>query len=262
VVAHRGASADHPENTLAAFEGAVHAGAEVVELDVRLTADGVAVVMHDAEVGAVTDGTGSVHSMNLADLKRLRVGGEEVPTLDEVLELASGRIGVDLEIKNLPGEEAFDSPREAIVEAVASALERTAFSGHVLISSFNWLSIERAREVVPDAETGFLTIAAVDPRAAMVYVRARGHHYVLPHVEALLAAGEGFVAEAHAAGLRVGTWTVDEEDRLATLFGWGVDAVASNVPALAVSVRDAGRGRSRGPFGPSGIPGAPPSGRG
>jgi glycerophosphoryl diester phosphodiesterase len=230
-----------PENTLAAFEAAIGAGADAVELDVRLTADGVPVVLHDAEVGVVTDGAGTVHRMSLADVKRLRVRGEEVPTLDEVLELCSGRIGVDLEVKNLPGEEAFDSPREAAVEAIAAALDRRGFLGTVLVSSFNWLSIERAREVMPGVETGFLTIAAIDPHAALVYARSRGHEYVLPHVDALVAAGEGFIAGAHADGLRVGTWTVDEEERLTTLFRWGADAVATNVPSRAVRAREAVR---------------------
>ncbi|MEX2458330.1 MAG: glycerophosphodiester phosphodiesterase [Actinomycetota bacterium] len=237
VVAHRGESADHPENTLVAFEAAIAAGADGVELDVRLTADGVAVVLHDAETGVVTDGSGPVSGMRLGELKRLRVRGEEVPTLDEALGVLSGRATADLEIKNLPGEDDFDSPREAVVEAVAASLERVGFEGPVLVSSFNWLSIERARELLPEALTGFLTIGAIDPRAALVYARSRGHDYVLPHAEALLAAGEAFVVEVHRAGLRVGTWTVDEEDRLATLFGWGVDAVATNVPALGVKVR-------------------------
>lgn len=243
VVAHRGASADHPENTLAAFEAAIEAGADAVELDVRLTADGVPVVLHDAEVGVVTDGRGAVDELTLVEVKRLRVRGEEVPTLDEALEVLSGRAAVDVEVKNLPGEAAYDSPREAVVDAVAVALERVAFSGFVLVSSFNWLSIERAREVAPGVETGFLTIAGIDPHAALVYARSHGHDYVLPNVEALLPAGESFVAEAHASGVRVGTWTVDQEDRLDTLFGWGVDAVASNLPDLAVRVRDAVRRR-------------------
>jgi glycerophosphoryl diester phosphodiesterase len=238
VVAHRGASADHPENTLVAFEAAIASGADGVELDVRLTADGVAVVLHDAETGVVTDGSGPVGGMRLSELKRLRVRGEEVPTLDEALEVLSGRATADLEIKNLPGEDDFDSPREAVVEAVAASVQRVGFEGTVLVSSFNWLSIERARELLPQALTGFLTIGVIDPRAALVYARSRGHDYVLPHVEALLGAGAAFVAEAHEAGLRVGTWTVDEEDRLATLFGWEVDAVATNRPDAAVRVRD------------------------
>ena len=234
VVAHRGASADHPENTLVAFEAAIASGADGVELDVRLTADGVAVVLHDAETGVVTDGSGPVGGMRLAELKRLRVRGEEVPTLDEALEVLSGRATADLEIKNLPGEDDFDSPREAVVEAVAASVQRVGFRGDgpgVLVQ----LALDRARpRAVPEALTGFLTIGAIDPRAALVYVRSRGHDYVLPHVEALLGVGATFVAEAHEAGLRVGTWTVDEEDRLATLFGWEVDAVATNGRRAAV----------------------------
>lgn len=247
VVAHRGASADHPENTLVAFEAAIAAGADGVELDVRLTADGVAVVLHDAETGVVTDGSGPVSGMRLAELKRLRVRGEEVPTLDEALEVISGRAIANLEIKNLPGEADYDSPREAVVEAVAASVQRVGFEGTVLVSSFNWLSIERARELLPGALTGFLTIGAIDPRAALVYARSRGHDYVLPHVEALLGVGADYVADAHEAGLRVGTWTVDEDDRLATLFGWEVDAVATNRPDAAVRVRDRVRAGRTGP---------------
>ena len=247
VVAHRGASADHPENTLVAFEAAIAAGADGVELDVRLTADGVAVVLHDAETGVVTDGSGPVSGMRLAELKRLRVRGEKVPTLDEALEVISGRAIANLEIKNLPGEADYDSPREAVVEAVAASVQRVGFEGTVLVSSFNWLSIERARELLPGALTGFLTIGAIDPRAALVYARSRGHDYVLPHVEALLGVGADYVADAHEAGLRVGTWTVDEDDRLATLFGWEVDAVATNRPDAAVRVRDRVRAGRTGP---------------
>src|SRR5947208_14590484 len=109
VVAHRGASATFPENTLEAFEGAITAGADVVELDVRLTADGTPVVMHDADVSATTDGHGFVHTFSLSELRRLRVGGTEagVPTLAEALEALSGRCGVNVEVRNVPGEPAF-----------------------------------------------------------------------------------------------------------------------------------------------------------
>ena len=75
MVAHRGASSTYPENTLEAFEGAIAAGADAVELDVRLTADGIPVVMHDLDVAATTDGHGFVHTMTLADLKRLDASG-------------------------------------------------------------------------------------------------------------------------------------------------------------------------------------------
>jgi glycerophosphoryl diester phosphodiesterase len=244
VVAHRGASSLEPENTLVAFEAAVRSGADVVELDVRLTADGVPVVLHDADVAATTDGTGFVHTMTVSQLKRLDAAGgsgpvQRIPTLGEALEvIGGGSTAVNLEIKNLPGEPAFDSPREATLERALDTVRDTGFGGAVLVSSFNWLSIERSKVLVPEMATGFLTIAAIDPWAALVYVRQAGHEFVLPQTPALLSAGKEFVREAHADGVRVGTWVADDEALLKTLFEWGVDAVATNDPALAVSVRD------------------------
>lgn len=247
VVAHRGASAHHPENTLESFRAAVEAGADVIELDVRLTSDGKAVVLHDADVSATTDGSGLVHTLSLAEVKRLDASGgqgprTEVPTLAEALHVLSGRAGVDIEIKNMPGEPAFDSPREDVAREVVRVLAEHPFQGEVLISSFNWLSIEWIRDLDPDVATGFLTgfltPAAVDPRASLVYARARGHDYVLPHVMALLEAGSDFLDQAHAEGVRVGTWTVDEPEAIERLFAMGVDAVASNDPATAVAIRD------------------------
>jgi glycerophosphoryl diester phosphodiesterase len=241
VVAHRGASVEYPENTLPSFEGALKAGADVVETDVRLTADGVPVVFHDGEVSRTTDGHGFVHELTLAEIKALDASAEgpraEIPTLREVLELVSGRAGVNLEIKNLPGEPAFDSPREATVQAALKELDVVGFRGQVLVSSFNWLTIERSRRLAPDIPTGFLTVRAIDPRACVVYAAEAGHEFVLPEVPALLAAGAEFVREAHSSGLRVGTWTVDDPESLRTLFSWGVDAVASNDPETALAVR-------------------------
>jgi glycerophosphoryl diester phosphodiesterase len=243
VVAHRGASATAPENTLPAFEEAARAGADVVELDVRLTREGVPVVLHDPDVSATTDGGGKVHALSLAQLKRLDAGGEsprvEIPTLDEALEVIGGAgMAVDLEIKNIPGEPAFDSPDEGILKATLEALDRVGFTGPVLISSFNWITIEACRRLAPELTTGFLTVAAVDPRAALDYARQNGHGFVLPQAAAVVEAGEPFVGEAHEEGIRVGTWTVDDEASLERFFAWDVDAVASNDPALAVAVRD------------------------
>jgi glycerophosphoryl diester phosphodiesterase len=243
VVAHRGASSTTPENTLPAFEEAARAGADVVELDVRLTRDRVPVVLHDPDVSATTDGAGQVHTLTVQEVKRLDAGGggsrAEVPTLEEALRVIDrSGVGVDLEIKNIPGEEAFDSPDEGVLTAVLGSLDRVGFAGPVLVSSFNWITIEASRRLAPDIATGFLTIAAIDPRAALDYARQQGHEFVLPHAVALVDAGDAFVREAHAEGVRVGTWTVDDEATLERMFGWGVDAVASNDPALAVAVRD------------------------
>lgn len=248
VVAHRGASALEPENTLASFESALRAGADVVELDVRLTADGIPVVLHDPDVAATTDGTGFVHEMTVGHVRRLDASGgrgspQRIPTLAEALDLVADHGAmVNLEIKNIPGEPAFDSPREAVLVAAVAAVKASRFDGSVLVSSFNWLTIERCREVAPEVRTGFLTIAPVDAWAALVYVRHRGHDFVLPQTPALVEAGEPFVHEAHRTEVRVGTWVADDENLLATLFGWGVDAVASNDPARAVAIRHRVRG--------------------
>jgi glycerophosphoryl diester phosphodiesterase len=243
VVAHRGASRTDPENTFRAFDAAVKAGADYVELDVRLTVDAVAVVMHDLDVSRTTDGSGFVHQLSLEEVKRLDASGgrgprAEVPTLRESLELLSGRIGVNIEIKNIPGEPAFDSPREAAAEQVVKTLDDLAFPGPVLVSSFNWLSIERIQVLDGAIPTGFLSPAVVDPRAALVYARSRGHAFVLPQAGALLDAADAFVEEAHAGGIQVGTWTVDDAEDIGRLFAMGVDAVATNDPAMAVPVRD------------------------
>ncbi|HEY3211348.1 MAG TPA: glycerophosphodiester phosphodiesterase family protein [Actinomycetota bacterium] len=243
VVAHRGASAAYPENTLASFRGAMEAGADVVELDIRLTADNVAVILHDLDVSATTDGSGLVHKLTLEEVKRLDASGgqgprAEVPTLREALELLTGKVGVDIEIKNLPGEPSFDSPREAAAQEAVRLLHETGFEGAVLISSFNWLSIERIQELDRDIPTGFLTTAAIDPWASLEYAKARGHAYVLPQASALYEAGESFVHTAHSDGINVGTWTVDDPKAIERLFGMGVDAVATNDPAAAVPIRD------------------------
>src|SRR2546430_17148868 len=115
VVAHRGASATYPENTLEAFEGAVAAGADVVELDVRLTADGVPVILHDLDVGNRTEGSGFVHTLTLAQVKRLdgprgRRPPPETPTLGEAREDPAGRGGVSHEDKHPPRQPTVRRP--------------------------------------------------------------------------------------------------------------------------------------------------------
>jgi glycerophosphoryl diester phosphodiesterase len=245
VVAHRGASSTHPENTLEAFDAALEAGAHAVELDVRVCADGVAVVMHDPNVSRATDGQGLVGQMSLREIKRLDAGGGgrsrvEVPTVAEVLELVSGRGGVNLEIKNIPGQPDYDASREGALTAAVHDLDATSFSGPVLVSSFNPSTIARCRELAPDIPTGFLTIAAVDPDSALAHAVSGGHAFLLPQVEAVVGAGRDLIERAHDARIRVASWTVDDEARIRLLFEWGIDALASNEPALALAVRAAG----------------------
>jgi glycerophosphoryl diester phosphodiesterase len=145
---------------------------------------------------------------------------------------------VDIEIKNLPGEPGFESPLESATEATLRELESSSFVGEVLLTSFNWLSIEHVKAIRPDVATGFLSTAAIDPRAALVYARSKGHEFVLPQAAAVFDAGPAFVADAHRDGIRVGTWTVDDPEEIDRLFAMDVDAVATNDPTAGVSVRD------------------------
>ncbi len=240
VIAHRGASSTHPENTLRSFEAALAAGAPVVELDVRLSSDGVPVAMHDADVSRTTDGAGPVRGFTVSELRRLNAGTthrpEQVPLLSEVLELVSGRGGLALEIKNVPGEPDYEPDTETIVEAALAELEGAVFEGPVLMLSFNPRSIAAAKQIAPELPTGLLTAEAVQLDVALGQAVEGGHDFVLPAVKALIADGEGFVSRAHDAGVRVGTWTVDRAAEVRMLLGWGVDAVATNDPAMAVGV--------------------------
>ena len=239
IVAHRGASSTMPENTLASFEEAVRLGAQIVEFDVRLSRDGVAVVMHDPGVARTTDGTGAVHELASIELAALNAGSpdapERVPTLADVLDLLSGRAGVAIEIKNLPDEPGFQAERETLVDVTHAEIDRGGFDGPILLISFNPRSIAASRSIAPAVPTGFLSTELVPPRDALAHARQEGHEMVLPAVTSLLAAGDAFVEDAHAAGLRVGTWTVDDADRVRALVARGVDAIASNDPAMALA---------------------------
>jgi glycerophosphoryl diester phosphodiesterase len=247
IVAHRGASSTRPENTLASFEEALRLGARVVELDVRLSSDGVAVVVHDPTVDRTTDGTGPVHLLSARDLASLNAGTsqrhERVPTLVEALDLLSGRSAVAIEIKNLPGEPGYDPDRRAIVGTTHAELERAGFEGPVLVLSFDPASIAASKAVAPDLPTGLLSTVHVPPRDALALAASMGHDMVLPGTRSLIPAGEEFVNDAHEAGLRVGTWTVDEPNDLEMLLDRGVDAVASDDPAMALAVLASRRGR-------------------
>jgi glycerophosphoryl diester phosphodiesterase len=248
VVAHRGASVSQAENTLPAFEEAVAAGADVVEFDVRMTADAVAVVLHDPRVERTTDGAGLLRDLRLRELKRLKIrtsdgGVTEVPTLEEALGAMSGRVAVDVEIKNIPGEPDFDGDREAAVEATLEALDSVAFVGSVLISSFNPSSIAHAHASAPDVPTGLLTTEDVNARVALGFAREQGHEWVLPFAEVVLRAGPSVVDEAHTAGMRLGTWITDDPDSAVRLWRAGVDAVATNDPVRMVAARREAFGR-------------------
>lgn len=209
-VAHRGASREHRENTLAAFSRALELGADAIELDVRCTADGVVVVHHDADV--VTAGTCvAIADAPFAALQDIDLGdGERIPTLDDVCDLVGGSAELFVEIKG-PGIEA----------QVLAALRR--HGGPVAIHSFDHDAIARAAQLAPHARRGILFDAAPADLAATV-ARTRAHD-LWPRGD--LATAE-LVQEAHALGLRVIAWTINDPADGATLIGRGVDGICTD----------------------------------
>lgn len=233
VVAHRGASVEQPENTIEAFEAAIDAGADAVEFDVRMTADGHAIVMHDPDVSRTTDGSGLVSRMRLEEIRKLGV-----PTVEEALRCLSGRAAADIEIKNLPGEPGFTPDREAAVEATLEALDVVGFSGQVIVSSFNPASIAHSRSLRPDVPSGLLTEYEVAAEEALARATSHGHLWVLPFVSRVLDAGQGFADQVHDGDALLGVWIADDPGTARRLFVLGADAVATNDPRAIVTVRN------------------------
>jgi glycerophosphoryl diester phosphodiesterase len=245
IVAHRGASARFPENTLEAFAAAVTAGADMVELDVRLTADGVPVVMHDQDVATTTDGAGLVNELSLAEVKELSAGTLQgrrvnVPTLREALGFLRGRAAVQIDIKNDPGEAGFDRASQAVAGRALQTLEALSFAS-VIVSSENPETVDWIRRQAPGIATGVEIEGRADLPGWLSYSAARGHAFLLPNADAVLSSGKEFVDQAHALGVEIDAWTVDDPDTMSELLAWGVDTIETNDPDMAVPLRDLAR---------------------
>ena len=217
IVAHRGASADHPENTVEAFVGAKEQGADGVELDVRLSADDVLVLHHDAHL---PDGR-MVREVMADELP------ESVPSLAEALE-ATNPLFTNIELKNLRSDPDYDAV-EGLAIAVAGLI--AAFEAHerVLVSSFDLDSVLRIRATDPDVPLGWLVWGQADPAQLIGRVEAHGFQAIHPHD---LLVDAAFVRRAHDAGIAVNVWTVDDPERGLALVEMGVDAIITNTPAL------------------------------
>lgn len=220
VIGHRGASHDFPENTLDAFAGALAQGADWVELDVRCTSDAVLVVHHDP---VLADGR-VIATTAHADLPA------SVPMLSEALSLM-GTLGVNVEIKNSPGEPGYD-PTGWLAHATVTVIADFGASLDVLVSSFDIETLAAVRTIDPDLPTGYLVLSATEPSDAVEVALGAGHHAVNPWDPMVT---EATVARCHDAGLDVNVWTVDDPDRIRQLADWGVDAVITNRPAVALA---------------------------
>ncbi len=224
VIAHRGASAAAPENTIDAFALARQLGADWVELDARRTLDGAIVVAHDAHLA---DGRVIVET-RAADLPR------SIPRLAEALDACAG-MGVNIEIKNLPIDPDFD-PDESVAEGVVAEIRRRSSHADVLVSSFHLPTIDRVLALDPSIPTAFLVVRADDAARLASLTRRHGHGALHPWDVLVDAA---LVTAAHSEGLLVNVWTVDDPQRIAELVAFGVDGVVTNLPDVARRVVDA-----------------------
>jgi glycerophosphoryl diester phosphodiesterase len=232
VVGLRGASGHAPENTLASFALAVQMGADMVECDVHLSADGVPVVIHDDTLERTTSGKGLVTRHTLAELKALDAGrGETIPTLDELLAWCRDRVPLSIEIKNGP------IYHQGLPERVVELLRKHEMVDRSTVISFDHVALKRVSELEPRLALGVLFAARpVDPPSL---ARAAGADALLPH---WAFATPDLVASAHAAGLAVSVWTVNDETVLGSAVAAGVDAIATDYPdrmraALAAAPR-------------------------
>lgn len=225
-IAHRGASAHAPENTLAAIVKAAELGADMVEVDLQASADGVLVVLHDPDLSRTTDGTGSVYAHTLAELRRLDAGGgERIPTAEEVIDCCLARgLGIYFELKI-----GF-----AAAEVVA-LIQRYDLFDRVIVASFrpDWLADARGCDAAIRTSVLFGSLH-ID---AVALARAAGAQYVHPCWEHLAAEPHRlltaeWLCTVRAAGLGIITWHEEQPAEIAALRRLGVDGICSNAPEL------------------------------
>jgi glycerophosphoryl diester phosphodiesterase len=221
IIGHRGASADAPENTLAAFALAIEQGADGIELDVQLSADGWPVIIHDDTVDRTSNGSGRVAEMTVAQLKAFELGLEQrIPTLDELFEAFGPTLLYNVELK---GSGLLDRGLEA---AVADRIESYHLENHVLVSSFNAFCVRRARR----------HLARTTPVGLLRETRAMQMAHRLAAAEAdhpdYRLVDEAYMAWVRAYGLRVHVWTVDDAAEAQRLVNLGVHGIITNKPAF------------------------------
>lgn len=230
-MAHRGGAALAPENTLAACAQVLARGADAIEVDVRLTADGVPVLLHDATLDRTTNGRGPLAALAAAQVaaldatiawRRRRATPEPPPTLAATLALIADRVPLFLDLKGDPRVPA------ALVTAVLAA-QRAAGARRVTLLSFDWSALLQARTLAPGVSVGAL--AAWWPPGgvpALARLAAAGIEWLGLHHRVLTPQRAGAV---RAAGLRLYVWTVNDSRALRRVAPLGADAIATDHPA-------------------------------
>jgi glycerophosphoryl diester phosphodiesterase len=234
VFAHRGSSAYAPENTLAAFELAFEQGADGIELDAKLSADGQVVVIHDDTVDRTTDGTGRVKSLTLAEIKRLDAGSkfppkfmpQKIPILEEVFRAVGDKLFINVEVTN------YASPLDDLPERVATLIKEFHLESSVIISSFNFIALCKIRALLTELPLGLLTFSGTTKalyRAKIV----RWNPLLALHPPVGETTPE-LVRAIQSKGSRVHVYTVNQPQEMQRMFEMGVDGIFTDDPILAL----------------------------
>lgn len=239
ILAHRGASAYAPENTIAAFRLAHELGADGIELDVQLTRDKIPIVIHDDTVDRTTDGTGRVSELTVGEIARLDAGtwktedyrGEKIPTLAQVFEELSdwlnpmGRVRPCLINVELKTERV---RTDGLEQQTLNVISRYAMQHRILLSSFSPLALHRAKKINPRIPRGFL----YDQTMPFYLRNALPRYWTAPqamHPEYTMIDAR-YMEWARQKKLLVNTWTVDDPDQARRLAQLGVNAIITNKP--------------------------------
>lgn len=225
--AHRGFCARYPENTMLAFEKALQAGCDGIELDVHLTKDGQIVIIHDEEVNRTTDGRGFVKDMTLTEIKALDAGnGQRVPTFEEYLDLVEKLdIITNIELKNSIIR------YEGMERMVIDAVRRRGMEKKIILSSFNHVAMCECGEIAPDIARGFLTCSWLIDAGA--YSKKHGMTSYHPDYNSLT---DEAVAEIHGHGIAINAYTVNDRAAMRRLAEIGINGVITDNPALMSEV--------------------------
>ena len=221
VIAHRGASGERPENTLPAYELAVAQGADMIEIDLHRTRDAAVVITHDENLAGL-GGRGEIADASLAEVRALDAGGgERVPLLDEVLDRFGPRIAFNLELKRGTRGEYPQVEAEAL-----AAVESRRILARTLFSSFYDPVLARLRELSAAARIALL-LSPQDAERPLERARRLGAEAINPWRGMV---SRELVEAAHAEGLAVYVFTVDEVDEMKRLLALGVDGLFTNFP--------------------------------
>jgi glycerophosphoryl diester phosphodiesterase len=229
IIAHRGASGEAPENTLAAFQLALEQGCDAIELDIHLSADGELIVCHDDFINRTTNGTGKISEMSASQLKQYDAGlwfhekykGESLPLLEEVFELVPSNIIVNVEIKNVP------SYYEGIEQKLINLLTAKNRLANVVVSSFDHQCLVRLKEIEPEAKIGILYYSKLVHHRKYTSLFPAPVYSLHPNFEVVTSEE---IEDAKEHGLQVYSWTVNQPQEMIRVIDSGVSGVITDYP--------------------------------